>query len=77
MSLYKYHDDIKLKSFTSSTVNKADKRRTSDSSRKKFRKSPKMNLSKVLGLTYFFVILALVCHSVYAVPKHHDSNVEK
>lgn len=44
-----------------------------NSGNKVLKKSKEMNLSKVLGFTYFFVILALVS----AVPKQYDANVEK
>lgn len=32
-----------------------------------------MDYSKVVGFTYIFVILALICHSVGAVPKQHEA----
>lgn len=37
----------------------------------------KMNFNKVVGVTYIFVILALICHIVGAVPKQHDANSDK
>lgn len=33
-----------------------------------------MDLIKMIGFTYIFVILALICHSAEAVPKQYDSD---
>lgn len=66
---YKYHDDIKLVSFTASTSNRTKVQLESEI---KVKENLKMNFSTVIGLIYVFVILALVCQSADAVPKQYD-----